>query len=110
MSEQRQESLAETTMGLFIKGHTRKEVEEILQKMGHEEFYAKKIVEECVKLRTAKKQTQGMTFIFVGAIFCFTSFLLTITSASLTGSSWALFGLTSAGVLIIFIGLMLIFS
>ncbi len=110
MSEQKENSLTELTMELFARGLTRKEVEDELTQKGHEEFYIKKIIDEYLKLRNAKKRTVGMALIMAGALCCFASFLLTITSASMTESSWGLFGLTSVGVGLVFAGLMYIFA
>ncbi len=106
MKQHSEQSLTQLTMELFAEGHPRKEIEEILAEKGQEEFYINKIIEECIKLRNARKRTLGMGLIFAGAILCFTSFLLTITSASLTDSSWGLFGLTSVGVMLVLAGLM----
>ncbi|PQJ10187.1 hypothetical protein CJD36_015965 [Flavipsychrobacter stenotrophus] len=109
MSQQKEQSLTDLTMELFARGLTRKEVEEELASKGQEEFYIKKIIDECLKLRNARKRTIGMILIVAGALCCFSSFLLTITAASMTESSWGLFGLTSIGVGLAFTGLMYIF-
>ena len=110
MSIKKEQSLTELTMELFASGLTRAEVEAELTSKGHEEFYIRKIVDECIQLRNSRKRTIGMALILVGALCCFSSFLLTITSASMTESSWGLFGLTSLGVCVSFVGLMYIFG
>lgn len=110
MSDNKENSLTNLTMELFSQGLSRKEVEQSLHDSGYEEFYIKKIVDECVKLRNARKRTVGMALILAGAVCCLSSFFLTITASSLTESTWGLFGLTTLGVCLAFAGLMQIFS
>ncbi len=95
---------------LLDSGHERSYIEADLVQKGHDDKFVKEFVGECIKLHNAKKRSQGLTLILIGAIICFTSFLLTITSAFTHFSfSMVLYGLTTIGILIVFAGFVKIF-
>ena len=88
----------------------REYIETDLIEKGHDESFVKDFVAEAITLHNAKKRSQGLTLILIGAVICFASFLLTITSSfSHDSFPWVLYGLTSAGIIVIFAGFMKVF-
>jgi hypothetical protein len=95
---------------LLREGKKKDQVVAILLQDGHEEYFAKQIVEEAAKLRNAKLRSQGLLLILTGGAVCLLSCLLTLGSSYSSSSfSMGLFGLTSIGIILVFIGLMKIF-
>lgn len=103
-------SIGLSVLDMLAHGQGREEIEQALLQQGHDEGFVKNIVKETIKLRQEKLRAQGLTLILSGAVICFLSFLLTITS-SFSHSSFplVLYGLTSAGILVVFLGFMRIF-
>ena len=97
-------------LGMLDNGQSREQIEADLLLQGHDEKFVKELIPECVKLRYARRRTQGLALILGGAIVCFVSFLLTITS-SMTHFSFpiVLYGLTSVGILAAFAGFTRVF-
>lgn len=104
------ESLSQYVTSLLNDGQGREQIETNLLEKGHEERFVKDLVREAQKLYASKRRSQGLTLILSGAVICFLSFLLTITSSFSAGSfPMVLYGLTSAGIIVVFIGFMKIF-
>lgn len=101
-------SLAEQVVDLLNRGRKREQIIEELQAQGHEAYFARNLVEETYKMRTAKLRSQGLTLVLIGAVVCLLSCILTITTTS--SLSLVLFGLTSVGILFVFAGLIKIFG
>lgn len=91
-------------------GRGREYIEQQLIEQGHEVRFVKEIVAENVKLHYTRRRTQGLFFILAGAVVCFLSCVLTLMHAfSQASFSMVLYGLTSAGIILVFIGFMKIF-
>lgn len=74
---------------------------------GHEEYFARQIVEQVAKLRSKKLTAQGLTLILIGAATCLLSCILALTS---TGNfHLVMYGMTSVGVIVVFAGLTKVF-
>ena len=103
-------SAREYVMNMLNDSRSRAEIEATLLQKGHDEKFVKELIAETVKLRDAKRRSQGLVLILTGAVICFSSFLLTITS-SFTHTSFpmVLYGLTSLGILVAFTGLIKVF-
>lgn len=102
--------LTEKILHLLDEGQGREQITNDLLIEGYEEEIVTELVKETIKLRQAKRMSQGLTLILVGAVICFASFLLTITS-SFSHSSFpiVLYGMTSAGILVVFAGFTKVF-
>ena len=92
-------------------GMSNQEIRGKLLMGGYDEKYVAELLAELTKLRNAKKTTRGLTFILIGAALCLLSCILTLSHA-FPGSdfSFVLFGLTTIGILLVFGGLVYIFS
>jgi len=110
MADIQQETLGQYVTGLLNRGTTRDDIIAELLEQGHDERFVRQLVQETAKLRYARRRSQGMALILVGAVICFVSFLLTINS-SFSHSSFpvVLYGLTSVGIILVFAGFMMIF-
>ncbi|MCW3122999.1 MAG: hypothetical protein JWQ38_2491 [Flavipsychrobacter sp.] len=103
-------TLSKHIIFLLNEGQRREEIEQDLLGQGHDEKFVKTLVQECQALRYSQRRTQGLTLILIGAIICFASFLITITSSfTHTSFPYVLFGLTSAGVIVVFVGFTRVF-
>ena len=103
-------STSDLVYALLDDGVSREEVEARLQKQGHDERFAKEMVKEVAKLRTAKRMASGLVMILVGAVVCLASCICTIMSTfSHPSFAWMLYGLTTVGIIIIFTGRMRVF-
>ncbi len=95
---------------MLERGVPRQQVENELVSMGQSRQFATEIVMEVVKMRDAKKRSQGLVLILAGAFICFLSFLLTVTGfVSGDAYNFVLFGVTSLGVIVIFAGFTMVF-
>lgn len=88
----------------------RQQVENELVALGQSRQFATRLVAEIVQVRNARRRSQGLTLVLVGAVICFLSCVLTVTGA-VSGQAYnlVLFGLTSLGVLVILAGFTRIF-
>jgi hypothetical protein len=78
-----------------------------LVKEGHEEYFARQMVEQTIKLRNSKLMADGLRLILIGAAICLLSCIFALTS---TGNfHLVMYGMTTLGILIIFAGLVKIF-
>lgn len=103
-------SLGDYVMRSLNNGQKRAEIEAELLGEGHDERFIKDLVQETVKLRYARRRSQGLAFMLVGAIICFASFLLTLTATTIQGNfSVILYGLTTVGIIFVFYGFTLVF-
>jgi hypothetical protein len=93
----------------FGRGMTTQQMEAELVKEGIDERHVAEMLRELKKLYYAKRTSQGLVLILIGAIICLTSCIVTFFS-SYSSMSLALYGLTSIGVVIVFAGLMKIFG
>ncbi|MBX2906655.1 MAG: hypothetical protein KF744_11495 [Taibaiella sp.] len=95
---------------MLDSGVPRQQIENDLVTMGQSRQFATDIVAELVKMRDAKKRSQGLMLILAGAFICFISFLLTVTGfVSGDAYNFVLFGVTSLGVIVIFAGFTMVF-
>lgn len=95
---------------MLDSGVSRQQIENDLVSMGQSRQFAADIVSELVKMRDAKKRSQGLMLILAGAFICFISFLLTVTGfVSGDAYNFVLFGVTSLGVIVIFAGFTMVF-
>jgi hypothetical protein len=95
---------------MLDSGVSRQQIENDLVSMGQSRQFAADIVSELVKMRDAKKRSQGLVLILAGAFICFISFLLTVTGfVSGDAYNFVLFGVTSLGVIVIFAGFTMVF-
>ena len=107
---QTQHQVSSYVFDLLDNGQGREQIETDLLRKGHDDAFVRELVHECIKLRNAKRRSQGLVLILVGALICFSSFLLTITSSFTKGNfPMVLFGLTSVGIIIVFTGFMKVF-
>lgn len=103
-------SVSQHVLHLLSEGKKKDQIVAALLQDGHEEYFAKQIVEETAKLRNAKQRSQGLALILIGGAVCLLSCLLTLASSYSSSSfSMGLFGLTSIGITLVFIGLVKIF-
>jgi hypothetical protein len=110
MAEVAQSSLGDYVLRSLNDGRLRADIEAELMAEGHDERFVKEIVHETVKLRYARRRSQGLAFILVGALICFASFLLTITASGIQGNfSFILYGLTTVGIIFVFSGFTMVF-
>ena len=104
------ETPSEYASRMLQSGVPRQQVENELVSMGQSRQFATEIVTEVVKMRDAKKRSQGLMLILAGAFICFLSFLITVTgSVSGDAYNFVLFGVTSLGVIVIFAGFTMVF-
>lgn len=107
---EKQDALYSYVINLFDQGMPREQIVSHLQDNQHDETFARHLVAEVLKLREAKRRSQGLTLILCGAFVCLMSFVLTITSSfSQSSFPYVLYGLTSVGIIIVFAGFMKVF-
>jgi len=96
---------------LLREGKTDGEIHRILYDQFGTEHLVKPLMEELKKLRRARAITAGLVLLVAGGLILVTSCGLTIMKFYSGGSmSMVLYGLTSFGILVIFGGLIKIFS
>jgi hypothetical protein len=99
--------LAAEIISRLNKGHKKDDVIDGLLQAGYEEYFARQIVAETIKLRNSKLTAGGLKLVLAGAALCLLSCILALTS---TGNfHFVMFGMTSVGIIIVFAGLMKIF-
>lgn len=91
------------------KGYDNQQISNELMKLGIEEGHVPEMLKEIVKLRNSRKTASGLVFILIGAVICLISCIVTLTSDT-HNITFVLYGLTSLGIIIVFGGLMKIFS
>lgn len=91
------------------KGYDNQQISDELMKLGIEEGHVPEMLKEIVKLRNSRKTASGLVFILIGAVICLISCIVTLTSDT-HNITFVLYGLTSLGIIIVFGGLMKIFS
>ena len=105
-----QESISEHIFAMLNDGYGREHIETSLLEKGHDEKFVKEIVQEARTLWYSKRRTRGLIYILIGAIICLSSCIITFTSTYSQGSfPYVLYGLTTLGILIVFMGLMMVF-
>lgn len=110
MAEVAQSSLGKYVLRALNDGKTRSDLETELLDEGHDERFVKDLLQETMKLHYARRRSQGLSFILVGALICFASFLLTLTASSIQGNfSAILYGLTTVGIIFVVIGFTMVF-
>ena len=92
----------------LAKGLNPKQIEEQLLQAGTEPRHVPEMMAEIKKLYNAKKTSRGLIIILIGAVLCFLS--CTLTLLSIGDTTFVLYGLTSAGIIVVFAGLMQIFG
>ena len=96
---------------LLKQGMADKDIEFLLQQQYKDEFLVNNLMSEVKKLRNSQKTASGLIFILVGAAVMLLSCMLTLMgNYSSTNFGLVLYGLTSLGIIIVFIGLIRIFS
>lgn len=103
-------SLQTAATKLLSAGHTKADIIDTLKQQGFDEFIISEVLTECIKLRNAKKRTNGLAYVLLGAIVCLGSCVLTLLSSGGQSYHFILFGLTSIGILFVFAGLVNIFG
>lgn len=82
-----------------------------LQKRGFEERHIPEMMAQIKKLQNARKTSNGLIYILIGAVVCLLSCVLTMTSSySNSNFGLMLYGFTTLGILIVFVGLFKIFN
>ena len=105
-----QDALYGYVISMLDQGLKRDHIITHLMDNGHEETFVKQLVAETVKLRDARRRSNGLALILCGAFICLMSFILTITSSFTHGSfPLVLYGLTSIGIIVAFAGFMKVF-
>ena len=96
---------------LLREGKSDDEIRTILIAQYDDSPVVVQLMQEVKKLRSAKATSAGLIFILAGAVVLLASFLMAYLRFSTSDSlSFALYGLTTAGILIVFVGLMKIFG
>ena len=97
--------------GMVRKGMPEAELRQVLEQRYADEYLVDGLMKEAKKLRSARKTSQGLMLLLIGAAFLFFSCVLTLTSSyGEAGSGFFLYGLTSIGLAIGFAGFVRIFS
>lgn len=71
---------------------------------------ARRMIEECKKENCMQQQKMGLTLLVVGAFICFTSCIFTMVELIPSLTNFFLYGMTSAGVIVVFGGLIMVFE
>jgi hypothetical protein len=71
---------------------------------------ARQMIEECKKENCMKQQKMGLTLLVIGSFICFTSCVFTMVEIMPSLTNFFLYGMTSAGVVVVFGGLVLVFE
>ncbi len=85
-------------------------VEQNLISLGYDEQTIEAYLRDFKKIKYAKRQSNGFTYLGVGAFLGFLSCVLSLINPIPELYNWILFGLTSISILIICIGLYNIFE
>ena len=110
MAEVAQGSLGDYVLRALNDGRSKAEIESELLIEGHDERFIKDLMQETMRLRYARRRSQGLSFILVGILICFASFLLTLGATSIQGNfSIILYGLTTVGIIFVFSGFTMVF-
>ena len=104
------DSMCVYVISMLDSGMSREQIEIHLRENGHDEKFVKDLLTESLKLRHAKRRSQGLVLILSGAFICLLSFALTITS-TFTQNHFAivLYGMTSVGIILVVAGFMKVF-
>ena len=90
-------------------GRGKADIEATLMEQGYELSAFAHHIEERLKQHATKQRTTGHILIVAGIATCFASCIITLLSGSAGSSNFTLIGLTSAGIILLFAGLMKIF-
>ena len=90
-------------------GRGRADIEATLMEQGYELSAFAQYIEERLKQHATKQRNSGHILIAAGIATCFASCVITLLSGSIGSSNLTLIGLTSAGIVLLFAGLMKIF-
>jgi hypothetical protein len=96
---------------LISHGKSDAEIRGMLAARNNDHASIDQLMLEVKKLRASRNTTFGLTLILIGALMLFMSCVLTIMHVYSSDSfSFVMYGLTTAGILIVFVGLMKIFG
>jgi len=105
------DSMCTYVISMLDSGMKREQIEIHLRENGHDEKFVKDLLTESIRLRHAKRRSQGLVLILSGAFICLLSFALTITSTFTQGNfAFVLYGLTGIGIIAVFAGFMKVFG
>ena len=105
-----QETLSSHIADRLRQGQKKDDIVAALLQDGHEERFARDIVNETAKMRNARALQQGLTLILIGGLMALASCIITIMSSfSSQGFGIVLYGMTTAGIVLIFAGFTKIF-
>jgi len=110
MAETKNETVSSKILALLDNGQSKDEVAARLEQDGLDPYFIKDIMKETLQLRDARRRSQSLALILVGAFICLMSCVLTLTGVFSTQSfPYVLYGMTSVGILIVFAGFVKIF-
>lgn len=101
--------LEEHAKDWIANGYTNKEIEKELLGLGIAEADVPAMMKEIVRMRNARNTSIGLVYVLIGAVICLVSCVLTIMLPQ-SNTTLVLYGLTTAGIIVAFIGLMRIFN
>lgn len=100
----------EYILQLLSEGHSREDIEQRLLAEGYDLYFIRDMLSETIRLRDAKNRSRALVLIIAGGVLCMAGFFITLVlSYSDSGSDIILYGLTSAGIILTFIGFTKIF-
>lgn len=103
-------SLRDEVKKLVDQGYEDVVIESLLRERGEEHDTVLKIMGEIKKMRNAKQSKTGSLFILAGVLVLGVGFISCIVVHNLGGSmAFPLYGMTSIGLILLMIGLMMIF-
>ncbi len=104
-------SIHNLAKGWLDNGLSNEQIIDELHKHGVDERHIPDMLAEIKKLRNARKTSNGLILILIGAVTCLLSCVLTMTSSySHTAFEIVLYGFTTIGILVVVWGLMKIFN
>jgi hypothetical protein len=87
--------------------------EQIYEQLIEQQFSpteAREMIETCKKENCMRQQKNGLTLLVIGAFTCFVSCLFTMLELMPSLTNFFLYGMTSAGVMVVFGGLIMVFE
>jgi hypothetical protein len=96
--------------GMAKKGLSEEQIYEQLIEQHFSPMEAREMIETCKRENCMKQQKNGLTLMVIGAIICFTSCLFTMLELMPSLTNFLLYGMTSAGVIVVFGGLIMVFE
>jgi uncharacterized protein YjeT (DUF2065 family) len=95
---------------LIQQGHSEEGVFHALIERNYAPEEARQLIEACKKLHCMKQQKTGLALLVIGSLICFSSCILTMLELMPTLTDFFLYGMTSAGVVVVFGGLVMVFE